>query len=131
MLEINPQPKQAKAWEKLLDSTTKYVVFGGAAGGGKTYLGCSWLLAMCLSHPGSKWFIARSELKRIMMSVIPSMRKVCSDHGVSYENVMKINGQYNYIQFENGSRIDLLDVKASPTDPLFERSGHWSSPEAG
>lgn len=123
MITINPQPKQAKAWEKLLDTSTKYVVFGGAAGGGKTYLGCSWLLAMCLSYPGSKWFIARSELKRIMLSVIPSMHKVCKDHGVIFDEIMKINGQYNYIQFTNGSRIDLLDVKPTPTDPLFERFG--------
>jgi len=123
MITINPQPKQALAWEKLLDKTTKYVVFGGAAGGGKTYLGCSWLLAMCLSYPGSKWFIGRSELKRIMMSVIPSMHKVCKDHDVIFDDIMKINGQYNYIQFENGSRIDLLDLKSSPTDPLFERFG--------
>lgn len=123
MKEINPQPKQALAWKKLLDGTTKYVLFGGAAGGGKTYLGCSWLLAMCISYPGSKWFIARSELKRIMLSVIPSMHKVCKDHDVDFEKTMSINGQYNYIQFKNGSRIDLLDVKATPTDPMYERFG--------
>jgi len=122
-MNIKPQPKQAQAWMKLLDKTTKYVVFGGAAGGGKTWLGCEWLLSMCLTHPGSKWFIGRSELKRIMMSVIPSMRKVCIYHDLKFEDVMTINGQYNYIQFTNGSRIDLLDLKSTPTDPLFERFG--------
>jgi phage terminase large subunit len=59
-MQIKPQPKQAQAWIKLLDKTTKYVVFGGAAGGGKTWLGCEWLLSMCLTYPGSKWFIGRS-----------------------------------------------------------------------
>lgn len=88
-----------------------------------TWLGCEWLLSMCLTHPGSKWFIGRSELKRIMMSVIPSMRKVCVYHDLKFEEIMTINGQYNYIQFTNGSRIDLLDLKSTPTDPLFERFG--------
>jgi len=35
----------------------------------------------------------------------------------------KVNGQYNYIELYNGSRIDLLDLKHLPTDPLFERFG--------
>lgn len=35
----------------------------------------------------------------------------------------KLNGQYNYIEFTNGSRIDLLDVKYIPSDPLYERFG--------
>lgn len=35
----------------------------------------------------------------------------------------KLNGQYNYIEFSNGSRIDLLDLKFLPSDPLYERLG--------
>lgn len=122
-LVINPQPKQALAWEKLLDNKTKYVVFGGAAGGGKSYLGCQWLLVMCIQYPGSRWFIARKELKRIMATVIPSFRKVCKDHGIDFAEVFKINGQYNYMEMTNGSRIDFLDVTLSPSDPLFEDLG--------
>ena len=34
-----------------------------------------------------------------------------------------LNGQYNYIEFTNGSRVDLLDLKYLPSDPLFERFG--------
>ncbi|MEB3374460.1 hypothetical protein SFC43_18500 [Bacteroides sp. CR5/BHMF/2] len=35
----------------------------------------------------------------------------------------KYNGQYNYIEFFNGSRIDLLDLQYKPGDPLYERYG--------
>ena len=52
--------------------------------------------------------------------------KVCAFYGVKQGNGLdewKLNGQYHYIQFGNGSRIDLLDVKAIPSDPLFERFG--------
>ena len=121
-IQIKPQPKQAEAWKKLLDNETKYILFGGAAGGGKTWLGCEWLLVMCLTKPGTKWFIARDELKKIMSSTFVSFTKVCKFHNVS-DDVWKLNGQYNFIEFTNGSRIDLLDLKKTPTDPMFERFG--------
>lgn len=52
--------------------------------------------------------------------------KVCSYYGIKQGNgpdEWKLNGQYHYIQFGNGSRIDLLDVKFLPSDPLYERFG--------
>lgn len=110
------------AWEKLLDKTTKYLLFGGGAGGGKSWLGCEWLLVMCYQYPRTKWFIGRKELKRLMASSYETWRKVCKYHNIPTED-WKLNGQYNYIEFKNGSRIDLLDVDYQPSDPLFERFG--------
>ena len=107
---------------KLEDRITKYVVFGGAAGGGKSWLICDWLLAKAIQFPGSKWFIAREELKRLMGSTYITFLKVCEFHGISRETFV-LNGQYNYIELSNGSRIDLLDVKYLPSDPLYERLG--------
>lgn len=48
--------------------------------------------------------------------------KVCEFHHIPRET-WSLNGQYNYIEFVNGSRIDLLDVKLLPADPLYERFG--------
>lgn len=119
---IKPLPKQDQAWTKLLDNFTRYVLFGGGAGGGKTWLGCEWLLVMCYQYPKTKWFIARKELKRLMASAYMTWVKVCQYHKIP-ENDWKLNGQYNYIEFKNGSRIDLLDCNETPTDPDFERFG--------
>ena len=121
-LTINPFPKQQEAWEALLDKEHTYVVYGGAAGGGKSWLGCEWLLVMCLKYPGSRWFIGRDELKKIMTSAFITFSKVCNFHKIPQDS-WKVNGQYNYIEFVNGSRIDLLDMKLLPTDPMFERFG--------
>lgn len=121
-ISINPFPKQQEAWEALLDKKHTYVVYGGAAGGGKSWLGCEWLLVMCLKYPGSRWFIGRDELKKIMTSAFITFTKVCNFHHIPQDS-WKVNGQYNYIEFSNGSRIDLLDMKNLPTDPMFERFG--------
>lgn len=113
-------PKQRIAIRKLTDDSTKIVVYGGAAGGGKSFLGCFWLLTMCVAYPKSKWFIGREELKRIRQSTLISWSKVCSLLDFSDYN---INGQDNFIELGNGSRIDLLDLQYQPRDPLYERFG--------
>lgn len=105
-----------------MDKITKYILFGGGAGGGKSWLGCEWLIVMCYQYPKSKWFIGRKELKRLMASSYETFKKVCSFHNIPDKD-WKLNGQYNYIEFFNGSKIDLLDVNFVPTDPLFERFG--------
>ncbi len=132
IIDIKPLPKQRRAWNVLLDKVTKYLLFGGGAGGGKSWLGCEWLLYMCYVYPGTKWFIGRKELKRLMQSTFETWKKVCSFHGIPNED-WNFNGQYNYIQFKNGpdpknpwlggSKIDLLDVDFQPRDPIFERFG--------
>jgi len=119
---IRPTVKQQLAWDKLLDDTSRYILFGGGAGGGKSWLACEWLLTNCYIYPGSKWFIGRNELKRLMASSYVTFTKVCSYHGIPASD-WKLNGQYNFIQFNNGSRIDLIDLAYKPTDPMFERLG--------
>ena len=121
-IKINPTIKQGECWERLKDDFTQFILFGGGAGGGKSWIGCEWLLIMCIAHPGSKWFIGRNELKRIMASTFITFQKVCKRHNIPM-SCWKLNSQYNYIQFWNGSRIDLLDVAYKPADPLYERFG--------
>lgn len=121
-LNLKPTIKQAEAWGKLLDYTTTYLLFGGGAGGGKSWLGCEWLLAMCYRYPGSKWFIGRTELKRLKQSTYITWKKVCKFHNIPIDD-WKLNSQENYIEINNGSRIDLLDVMLQPRDPEYERFG--------
>jgi hypothetical protein len=57
-----------------------------------------------------------------MKSSYITFLKVCNHHKIPKTD-WKLNGQYNYIEFTNGSRIDLLDVDYKPSDPDFERFG--------
>jgi len=56
-----------------------------------------------------------------MASTYITFLKVIKHHNISH--LWKLNGQYHYLEHRNGSRIDLLDVKFNPSDPLFERFG--------
>lgn len=119
---IKPTVKQDMAWQALLGGDAKYVVFGGGAGGGKSWIGCEWEMTNCYKYPGYKGFIAREELSRLKKSTYVTFIKVCQHHKIPRDD-WKYNGQDNYIEFVNGSRIDLLDIAWKPSDPLYERFG--------
>jgi len=96
--------------------------FGGGAGGGKSWLGCESRLVRAYAYPGYKSFIGRNELTRLMASAFITFQKVCAFHKIPKED-WNLNGKYNYIEFKNGSRIDLLDLAYKPSDPMYERLG--------
>lgn len=120
--QIRPTLKQEEAWQKLLDLTTRFLLFGGGAGGGKTWLYCEWLLVTAYRYPGSRGFVARNELKRLMNSTYITWTKVCAHHSIPKSH-WSLDGKYNVIRFKNGSTIDLLDVAYKPTDPDYDRFG--------
>jgi phage terminase large subunit len=117
---IKPTLKQHEAWNAL--KTHSNVFFGGGAGGGKSWWLCETRLVNCYLYPGYKSFIAREELKRLMASTYLTWCKVCAYHNIPKDE-WTLNGQYSYIEFKNGSRIDLLDVKFLPSDQFYECSG--------
>jgi len=121
-ITLRPTQKQHEAYEALNDPEIDEVYLGGGAGGGKSWWLCESRLVNALRYPGYKSFIGREELKRLMQSTFVTWTKVCKFHNIP-DGMWKLNGQYNYIDFANGSRIDLLDLKFLPTDPLFERFG--------
>lgn len=119
-ITLQPTPKQHLVYEAL--KVKEEVFFGGGAGGGKSWLIAESRLINAIRFPGYRSFIGREELKRLMQSTFITWGKVCQHHKIP-QGMWKLNGQYNYIEFTNGSRIDLLDLKFIPSDPLYERFG--------
>jgi len=117
---MNGTSKQKEAILALFDDVNTLVFYGGAAGGGKSFLGCAWLLLAGMAYPGTRWFIGREELKRIRQSTVITWHKVCAMY--KFKD-FTVNGQDNYIRLKNGSQIDLLDLQYVPRDPLYERLG--------
>lgn len=114
--------KQEEALCILTDKNTREFLYGGAAGGAKSWTGATWLVFMSLCYPETKWFVGRESLKRIRESTYITIQKVLKEYGIP-KSEWKYHGTDNYIQFKNGSRIDFLDLRYLPSDPLYERYG--------
>lgn len=121
---IRPTRKQQLAWDALSFNNKEFknIGFGGGAGGGKTWLACEWLITNCYFFPYSRWFIGRQELTRLKKSTYETFKKVCRYHKIP-DSDWRLDNQNSVIIFENGSRIDLIDVAFKPADPDYERFG--------
>jgi hypothetical protein len=114
-------PKQNNAVYYLKDTITTEIVYGGAAGGGKSALGCLWLIEMCQKYPGTRWLMAREVLKTLKETTLNTFFEESSR--------LQVNSQWEYkeqrgiIQWNNGSQILLKELKFKPTDKDFDALG--------
>jgi phage terminase large subunit len=119
---INLLPKQTEAWEAFEDSLITELGYGGAAGGGKTRLGCYIGITIAESYPSSRGAIGRKELKNLRLTTLAELFVIFAELGYS-EKDFKYNAQDAIIKFANGSEILLLDTAYSPQDPEYTRFG--------
>ncbi len=114
--------KQVEAMGVLCDDETDELLFGGAAYGGKSWLGCEWFLWACLAYPGTRRFIGRHHLKQIRESTMVTFRKVCRKHNIPQE-WWRYNEQSVSVRFENSSEIIGIEMMHRPGDPEFDAFG--------
>lgn len=115
--------KQTIALDYLEDSTTKELLFGGSAGGGKSFLGCYWILKSALKYSGTRWLIGRSKLKTLKETTLNSFFSVAKVQGLKPNSHFKYNSQNGLIKLFNGSEILLKDLYSYPSDPNFDELG--------
>ena len=115
--------KQNKAWGILLDNTTTEIIFGGGAGGAKSFLGCAWLITMCMEYPGTRWLMGRKKLKRLKETTLKTFFEVCKKWGIKRDKHYRYNAQDGVITFVNGSEILLADLAHQPSDPNYDELG--------
>ena len=124
-MEINPEftPKQKECLKYLLDDKTKEVLFGGAAGGGKSWIGCSYLITMCLTYPKTRYLMGRSKLDALKKTTLNTFFEVCTAWNLKALKDYTFNGSSNVITFYNGSEIILKDLFLYPSDRNFDSLG--------
>lgn len=113
--------KQEYAVYYLKDQITEEVIYGGAAGGGKSALGCAWLIEQCQTYPGTRWLLGRAKLKTLKETTLNTFFELSSKLGISDQ--YKYNDQKGVIYWNNGSEILLKDLFFYPSDPEFDSLG--------
>jgi len=114
--------RQKIALKHLQDKTTKEILYGGGAGGGKSLLGCYWVLKSALKYPGSRWLIGRSVLKTLKETTIKTLFEVIQMQNIP-AGAYRYNQQNNELKLYNGSEIIFKDLFLNPSDPNLDELG--------
>lgn len=99
------------------------ILGGGAAGGGKSYLGSCWLVSSCMRFSDIRAVVARKTLKSLKGSTWNTIKKVCKEWGLKEGVHYKINNLDGILTFWNDSVIIMQEMVDLPSDPNFERFG--------
>jgi len=123
VVNFKPTLKQIEAFDYLCDKETTELLYGGGAGGGKSYLGCCWLIISSMQYAGTRWLMGRAVLKSLKESTLLTFFQICKLWGLIQDVHYRYNSIEGTITFWNGSQIYLKDLFAYPSDPEFDELG--------
>lgn len=119
-IKVDYTAKQKEALEILYDQETKYFVYGGSKGGGKSVLGSIYALLNCVFYyPGCRGLIGREKLIDLKQSTLETFFLQCNKWGLIENKHYTYNQQLNKISFWNSSEIILTDLAYSPSDSFY------------
>lgn len=118
--------KQAEAWRYLEEHPqVKEVLFGGAAGPGKTWFGCLWKIKRRIQYPKTRGLTGRQQYSDLRDSTLKKFLEIWDTFGK--HNPFGVSGHYNQqdktLYFSNGSEELFRHMAYEPSDPNFNRFG--------
>jgi hypothetical protein len=116
---IKLSPEQTKAFDNLTTTNgVNRVLYGGQAGGGKSFLISLWIIYMAQTYPETRYYLARRVLKDLRDSLLLTFIDVAklTNTRIRYHDQTKID-------LPNGCSVHLLECENVPSDPNFDRLG--------
>lgn len=107
--------KQGEFANAVFSGKYRYLLFGGAIRGGKTYAMLLLVLALAKIYKGSRWAVVRKDLPTLKRNTLPSFERV-KPRGF----VGEVNRTDWYVDCANGSRIFFFPESAE-RDPELNR----------
>jgi phage terminase large subunit len=56
-----------------MDNKTNIITYGGSSGGGKSFVGCLWIVTLCLQYPGVRCLIGRAVLAQLKITTLNTL----------------------------------------------------------
>lgn len=107
-------PKQIQFIEAVYSEKYKYLAYGGAIRGGKSYVVLFTLHTLCMTFPGSKWVVVRATAPDLKKTTIPSFNKLIdANHFGTWRMSTPMSFTYH-----NGSEIMFIPESITD-DPML------------
>ena len=128
---FTPHPKQEEFIEAVLSGKYSLLTYGGAMGGGKSYVCLACAIILARFYPKSKWVIIRESLPTLKLTSIPTFWKIAptnfiksfnqSEHVVTFNNDSQIIFMAeNYVQDKEFDRFKGLEVNGFVLEQIEE-----------
>lgn len=125
MVELTLSRKQQTAFEILDDPAVVEVDFGGGAGGGKSWLVCTWSIIQCKKYPGIRIGLGRKEISNLRKTTaqtylgeVHPLLGIVDGRDFRYSSIVDPG-----IFYTNGSQVLFTDLAPAPSDPNFDKLG--------
>ena len=114
-LLFKPHDKQQEFIDAVFSGKYSFLCYGGAMGGGKSFVSIAILILLCKFYPNSKWVVIRDSVPTLKKTVIETFKRL-----VPKSFLLSYNSTDHIATFKNGSRIMFM-AEDYANDKDFDR----------
>ena len=112
---FKPFPKQQEFIDAVFSWAYSFLTYGGAMGGGKSYVCLAIIILLCRIFPKSRWCVIRESIPTLKSTTLVTWNKI-----VPKNFVAKVNQQDHIVTFKNGSEVIFM-AEDYKNDKDFDR----------